>query len=758
MQKKLFTGKIPASLIALFLASVLTIFAACSAGNPSEEGAGPSPAGPSDLGMRLGSIDLSWTDNSSSELGFIIERKIGSNGAWQEIGRVGANVTEFVDNYYIREDVPAFYRVAAYNNNGISPYSNITFVNSILWSGYRDVKVSGNYAYCSSSNGLVVFNISDPSNPQKVSSLALGAKGSAGNWMTIQKILLSGNYVYIPFGQAGIKVINVSDPSNPTLTSTFATSGYAESIFLETRGAKTYGYISEYSYAQGSFMGLEVADFTDISNPVFVAKRDFGFIGYSYVKNGFAYVVDGFGFTVLDVSSLPNLPEVGTYRPLVDDVYYDITVKDDVAYVSYFLSDPAAFGFDTVDISIPALPDYMDFYERTGYGFGVPTIYLDSDWDVAYLVGADIYIADVTDPSAVVTTGTFIDMYYGANNISKVGDVLYVAEESGLEAYNLQFYNTHPITVNLDTFGRLGGYWTPDYITDVEIQSRSDLNKKFAYLATTTSGLKVVDITDASAPLVVYETPLTGATPWVEKVMVKGNYLYTTSFYAMTIYDITNPYYPAVRFEYPIDRDYDFMEFYDDGIAISGDYMFICENGAANFIDIVDISDPSHPVSVGHYPVSIAPFTIFIDGQYGYIGEGDGLEIVSISGSNVTQVSKTVDDHVSKILVSGNLLYYTNISSFAVMDVTSKTAPVKLPGSYTLPPQSDVFFLPFNFIKDGNNVYVPTLLDEIIKLDVSNPSSIQKVGDVPTPGIPLNLVIDNGAFIIADMYSLLTIK
>jgi len=755
MRKKLFTGKIQSSLFALFLASALTMFASCSAGNPSEEGSGP--AGPSDLGMRLGSIELSWTDNSNNEQGFIIERKVGSSGAWQEIVRVGANVTEYTDNYYIREDIPAFYRVAAYNNFGVSPWSNITFVNSILWSGYRDVKVSGNYAYCSNSNGLVVFNITDPTNPQKVSSLSLGAKGSAGTWMTIQKILVSGNYVYIPFGQAGIKIINISDPNNPTLASTFLTTGYAESIFLETRGAKTYAYISEYEYAEGSFMGLEVADFTDISNPVFVAKKEFGFIGYSYVKYPNAFVVDGIGFTVLDVSNLPNLPIVGTYHPPVDDVYYDITIKGDIAYVSYFLSDPPVFGFDTVDITTAANPIYLDFYERTGYGFGVPTIYLDSNWAVAYLVGADIRMVDVTDPAAIVTTGTYIDLFYGANNITKVGDVLYIAEESGLEIYNLTFNDTHPITFN--SLDRLSAYWTPDYITDVEVQSRTDLNKKFAYLATTASKLKVVDVTDASAPVLVFEMPLDTNTNWADKVMVKGNYLYTTSWYAMTIYDISNPYYPTVLFEYPIDRDYGFPEFYDDGIAISGNYMFICENGAANFIDVVDISVPNHPVSVNTYPVTIAPFTIAIDGNYAYIGEGDGLEIIDVSNVlSITRVSKTVEDHVSKIIVSGNLLYYTNLSSFAVMDVTNKAAPVKL-GSYTLPPQSDdEFFLPFNFIKDGNNVYVMTMLDEIIKLDVANPSSIQKVGDVPTPGMPLYLVIDNGAFLIADMYSFLTIK
>ncbi|MBT8356384.1 MAG: S8 family serine peptidase, partial [Desulfobacterales bacterium] len=56
------------------------------------------PAVPLDLTAAVFSatrIDLDWTDNSSNEDGFIIERKIGAGGTWGQIATVGANTTSY---------------------------------------------------------------------------------------------------------------------------------------------------------------------------------------------------------------------------------------------------------------------------------------------------------------------------------------------------------------------------------------------------------------------------------------------------------------------------------------------------------------------------------------------------------------------------------------------------------------------------------------------------------------------------------------
>jgi len=86
----------------------------------------PPPVTPSGLTARVigsHSIQLNWIDTSSSETGFIIQRQTGGAGAFQEIGRVGSDVTTFVDTS-ANPGVFYTYRVLANGPSGPSGPSN----------------------------------------------------------------------------------------------------------------------------------------------------------------------------------------------------------------------------------------------------------------------------------------------------------------------------------------------------------------------------------------------------------------------------------------------------------------------------------------------------------------------------------------------------------------------------------------------------------------------------------------------------------
>jgi hypothetical protein len=68
-------------------------------------------------------LTLAWQDNADNENDFTIERKTGTDGAYSQIGSVGANVTSYVDNSVSR-GVNYCYRVRAVNSAGASAYSN----------------------------------------------------------------------------------------------------------------------------------------------------------------------------------------------------------------------------------------------------------------------------------------------------------------------------------------------------------------------------------------------------------------------------------------------------------------------------------------------------------------------------------------------------------------------------------------------------------------------------------------------------------
>ncbi|MHB1455501.1 MAG: fibronectin type III domain-containing protein [Armatimonadota bacterium] len=84
------------------------------------------PAAPTKLAATAASasqINLAWTDNSSNETGFIVERSASSGGTFTAIATLGSNVTTY-SNTGLNASTTYYYRVCAANSAGNSTYSN----------------------------------------------------------------------------------------------------------------------------------------------------------------------------------------------------------------------------------------------------------------------------------------------------------------------------------------------------------------------------------------------------------------------------------------------------------------------------------------------------------------------------------------------------------------------------------------------------------------------------------------------------------
>jgi len=84
------------------------------------------PSAPANLSATPASpsqITLSWTDQSTNETGFLIERKTGAGGTYTQIGTAAADATTY-SNSGLAEGTTYFYRVRAVSGAGNSAYSN----------------------------------------------------------------------------------------------------------------------------------------------------------------------------------------------------------------------------------------------------------------------------------------------------------------------------------------------------------------------------------------------------------------------------------------------------------------------------------------------------------------------------------------------------------------------------------------------------------------------------------------------------------
>ena len=83
-----------------------------------------SPSNPSASVISLSQINISWTDNSDNEIGFNIERRIGTGGTYINVGTLSANITNYEDNDVLCETT-YYYRIDAFNDAGESLFSNV---------------------------------------------------------------------------------------------------------------------------------------------------------------------------------------------------------------------------------------------------------------------------------------------------------------------------------------------------------------------------------------------------------------------------------------------------------------------------------------------------------------------------------------------------------------------------------------------------------------------------------------------------------
>jgi hypothetical protein len=111
-------GKIPKSIFAVAVFGIAIVFTA-------QPALAAKPNAPTNLSATAASqtqINLSWTDNSSNETGFKIER--GTDGiSFSQIATVGANVTTYQNTTGLSANTTYYYRVRAYNSQN-SNYSN----------------------------------------------------------------------------------------------------------------------------------------------------------------------------------------------------------------------------------------------------------------------------------------------------------------------------------------------------------------------------------------------------------------------------------------------------------------------------------------------------------------------------------------------------------------------------------------------------------------------------------------------------------
>lgn len=161
--------------------------------------------------------------------------------------------------------------------------------------------------------------------------------------------------------------------------------------------------------------------------------------------------------------------------------------------------------------------------------------------------------------------------------------------------------------------------------------------------------------------------------------------------------------------------------------VIQGQYLYAID---LNYLKIFDLSDNDDPVLTSSIKVGYGLETIFIYGNYIYLGANDGVYVISVANPFQPVQMQKIQHHIScdPVVVQGNYAYSTqrvnavgcgtiwNMSALAVYDVTDplQSSLVK----------SIIMDHPYGLAVEGNWLYVcDPGQGGIVVYNISNPAN-----------------------------------
>lgn len=469
---------------------------------------------------------------------------------------------------------------------------------------YEEIELYGDYGYISADAGdILIFDLDDPSLPVLVGTIANSENQSV--------LCIDGTRLYTREYGVAVSVYDIADPLNPVFieahtistglllgsirqnraylfddnTRTLSVHDLSDgqggevlgSLYIEAR-ARSMMIEGSLAYIMAS--GIMVVD---VSNPSGMqilsydtANRALDFVAIS----GQYLYCDYLDFSVLDISDPQNIERVGTpIQPVISRnaaVYGDrlFGLTGDAGLIEYDISDASRPRINGLYPQMPRVEDY-----------GI-------DQNHIYCVGSEgLMVLDSTRP-----TSPYLDIQSDlekALDSEKVGNEYWVAATEGVAVYAV---------VNESDLELLRIY---DRFTDVHSVI---VDKNLAYLFESTTGLRVLDVTDPQSPELIGQYTLlepvsylamqgdrlvvqwsydkhiveildvsspthprrmSTISAWgdVEHSVVTGDYLYFTTQYGyLEVHDLRNPYYPQLV-ERLMDQDY-------NNIAAHGNHLY----------------------------------------------------------------------------------------------------------------------------------------------------------------------------------------
>jgi len=267
---------------------------------------------------------------------------------------------------------------------------------------------------------------------------------------------------------------------------------------------------------------------------------------------------------------------------------------------------------------------------------------------------------------------------YRSESVYVQGKYLYVATWDAAFAGYLQIADisnpANPILLTTFSPYNIG---SPDSIV---------VSGRYAYLTdgNPPNRLHIIDISNPTNPQEVFTSAANAYGLHLNSVYVQGRYAYVQSDNGISVLDISNPASPAVMtLKFGIGgTNLSTGDLPARSIFVQGRYIYTMIQAGADAFKVIDASNPSSLSIVGTLPLTVGsnPLSVYVQGNYAYLGNDSNSTITTIDISNPTNPVSVgtftgPGSAVFNLIAKGKYLYVASFGS-------SKLGVYDLGGAY----------------------------------------------------------------------------
>jgi hypothetical protein len=345
------------------------------------------------------------------------------------------------------------------------------------------------------------------------------------------------------------------------------------------------------------------------------------------------------------------------------------------------------------------------------------------------------YVVDATDGAAPhLVGGIETNSSLVFKRVAVAGSFAYVAcGGAGLRVINISNPSA-PVIV--------GAYDTPGFAQGVAV------NGSYAYIADDSAGLRILNISNPASPTSVGVVDTPGL---ASDVAVAGSYAYVADANGLVVIDVSSPAAPVIRGSYSLSAAFE--------VKVAGATAYVAGNGAG--LVMINVSSPTNPTWLGaSLPIGAQDAStvgLAVQGGYAYVANRTGgLAILNVANpSSSTAVAQLMDwfagfkiaGRPGLAVVTGTKFWNggkSSVNGLRCLDTSDPAKPVVLSSL-------DVSNLVFKAVAlAGNYAYVACGTAGMRVFDISNPSTPLSVGSYDTAGFAQGVAVAGNYAYVAD--------